>query len=78
MYQIYAVVLLKILLVLQHQAEQRNHNSKGQIKDREYQRVNKKWKIQRNIRCRQTKQKHNTMFVGDRYAQINTNNVTKT
>ena len=47
------------------------------INVREYRRGNQKWTIQRNRphRRRQIKQKHNTICVGQHYAQTNTNNV---
>ena len=44
------------------------------INAREYRSVNKKWTIQRNRQQdedKQTKQKHNTIYVGHHYAQTN-------
>ena len=52
---------------------------------RENRRCNHKWTTQKNwqheiryTRRGQTKQKHNTIYVGHRYAHTNTNNVNKT
>ena len=58
-----------------------NHN-KMKINVREYRRGNKKWTIQRNwqhsVCKKETKPTHNTMRIGQNYAQTNTNNVIKT
>jgi ferredoxin-like protein FixX len=61
-----------------------NGEENGQISKklnvREYRRDNQKRIIQRNwyTRQRKTKQKHNTICVGQHYTQTNTNKVIKT
>jgi hypothetical protein len=60
-----------------------NPGPRLEINVREFRRGNQKWTIQRNWQHRvhktkKTKQKHNTICVGNHYMQINTNNVNKT
>jgi hypothetical protein len=59
-----------------------NPGPRLEINVREFRRGNQKWTIQRNWQQRvhktkKTKQKHNTICVGNHYMQINTNNVNK-